>query len=379
MGKMSGAILRAIMKAALKRTPIKPYAGGTLECGQWYDVPLAGSICANGEPNPLFVRKGAANKLVIYFYGGGLFWKSEDAWRFGTQETLFDPDYGYCTGETRLGNAFWSFVLNSGKGLFSDAPARSPFTDWTIVAINYGTGDFHVGQTEYTVTDKRGVTKTMKIQGYRNFQLAMDYILRLSPNPEQLLICGESAGGFGVSLLASDILDAYPECKNITVCSDASLLHYDWSTALRDVWNAPEHIRNRVTTDNLVADCYRDLVARYSDRARFLFLCGVRDIALAQYANAMDGGERKPTKERAYRFQKELKNHVAALKAADPKFGIYIHNFSTKNKADCVQHMTLMAPSFSERKIDGITPSKWLKRAVIDGQVSDIGLHLLNE
>lgn len=379
MGKISGAILRGIMKATLKRTPIKFYTGGGLEIRQWYNIPLEGSVCANGEPNPLFVRKGSVNKLVIYFYGGGLFWKPEDAWRFNTPETLFDSDYGYCTGETRIGNAFWSFVLNGGKGLFSNDPSRSPFTDWTIVAINYGTGDFHVGQTEYAVTDKRSVTKTMKIQGYRNFQLAMDYIQRISPNPEQLLICGESAGGFGVSLLAGDILDTYPECKNVTVCSDASLFLYDWPHVLKDVWNAPEHIRSRVATDNLVADCYKDLTARYRDRVRFLFLCGVRDIALTQYANAMEGGARKPTRERAQRFQAELREHVAALKAADPNFGIYIHDFPTKNKANCVQHMTLTAPSFSEREIDGLSPSKWLKSAVIDGQVADIGLYLLDE
>ena len=379
MGKTSGAILRGIMKAALKTTPIKPYTGGELEIGQWYNVPLEGSICANGEPNPLFVRKGLVHKLVIYFYGGGLFWKPEDAWRFNTQETLFDPDYGYCTGETEIGNAFWSFVLNGGKGLFSNAPNRSPFTDWTIVAINYGTGDFHVGQTEYTVTDKHGMTKTMKIQGYRNFQLAMDYVRQLSPNPEQLLICGESAGGFGVSLLASDILDMYSGCENVTVCSDASMMRYDWRSVLDNVWKAPEHISNRVSSDNLVADCYKDLIARYSDRARFLFLCGWRDIALTQYSNAFEGNAMKPTKERAIRFQSELKEHVTALKAADPNFGFYIHDFPTKNKADCVQHMTLTPPSFSERKMDGITPSEWLGNAVIRGDVIDVGLHLLNE
>ena len=58
----------------LKLTFLKtfPKLKGEPEIGKWYDVEVDGAKSSDGSDWHGIFRKGAANKVVVYFFGGGV-------------------------------------------------------------------------------------------------------------------------------------------------------------------------------------------------------------------------------------------------------------------------------------------------------------------
>ena len=58
----------------LKKTIFMSYPElkGTPEIGQWYQVTPEGTISSNGTEWHGIFRKGKENKVVVYFFGGGV-------------------------------------------------------------------------------------------------------------------------------------------------------------------------------------------------------------------------------------------------------------------------------------------------------------------
>ncbi|MBR2161236.1 MAG: hypothetical protein IJ924_02385, partial [Bacteroidaceae bacterium] len=59
---------------ALKMTLLEefPQLVETPKLGKWYEVTPDGLLCANGDPYHALFRKGKENKLIVYFFGGGV-------------------------------------------------------------------------------------------------------------------------------------------------------------------------------------------------------------------------------------------------------------------------------------------------------------------
>ena len=173
----------------LKFTFLKtfPTFRGEVEIGKWYDVPVKSAKSSDGSEWHGIFRKGSENKVIVYFFGGGVSIAGEtsEAGKNFFATTVFGQD----------------FVAQGGIGSTVD---ENPFKDWTFIVVPYASGDFHTGTGEYHYTQD-GKDKTVYHNGYNNYSAFIDEIKAYVGEPDTLLVTGFSAGGFATSLLADDV------------------------------------------------------------------------------------------------------------------------------------------------------------------------------
>ena len=236
--------------------------------------------------------------------------------------------------------------------------------------IPYATGDFHSGTGVYE--GKKMIYHT----GYSNYAAFVEQMKSYVGEPDTLLVTGFSAGGFATSLLADDVIDRFPSAKNITVCVDSSLLLYDgWHETAVNLWQSPEDISNRLTTDNLVLDSLTALHEKRGDTIKILFDCSYRDDTLQQYQAYIRTGTMTKSKENGDLFQKDLAGMVKGLQENIPGIGIYIWNHAEDTKTHNTQH-TIISSNVFDKLEDGISVADWIFAAV-NGDVKSHGLVLL--
>ena len=332
-----------------------PKLEGEPEIGKWYDVPVENAFSSDGSEWHGIFRKGTENKVVVYFFGGGV---------SITPETSEGGKEFYAT--TMLAQ---DFVAQGGIGSSAD---DNPFKDWSFIVIPYATGDFHAGTGIYEGE------KTVYHTGYNNYSAFVEQIKPYVGEPDTLLVTGFSAGGFATSLLADDVIDRFPSAGNVTVCVDSSLLLYDgWHDTAVDLWRTPSEISDRLTTDNLVLDSLTALYEKRGDSVKILFDCSYRDDTLMQYQSYIDTGKMDKTKELGDDFQQDLKEMVFALQANIPDVGIYIWNNGEDADTHNTQHMIISSNVFDKLGNDR-SVGEWIFDAV-NGDVRTYGLELLDK
>ena len=341
----------------LKNTFLKsfPKLTGEPEIGKWYEVAVDGTQSSDGSEWHGIFRKGTENKVVVYFFGGGV---------SITPETSEGGNKFYATNMTGQ-----DFVAQGGIGSNADS---NPFKDWSFLVIPYATGDFHSGTGVY-----KG-EKTVYHTGYSNYAAFVEQIKPYVGEPDTLLVTGFSAGGFATSLLADDVIDRFPSAKNITVCVDSSLLLYDgWHETAVDLWHSPEEISNRLVTDNLVLDSLTALYEKRGDSVKILFDCSYRDDTLQQYQAYIRTGTMTKDKENGDLFQKDLAEMVKGLQDNIPGIGIYIWNHAEDAETHNTQH-TIISSNVFDKLEDGVSVADWIVAAV-NGEVQSHGLALLEK
>lgn len=332
-----------------------PKLEGEPEIGKWYDVPVENAFSSDGSEWHGIFRKGTENKVVVYFFGGGV---------SITPETSEGGKEFYAT--TMLAQ---DFVAQGGIGSSAD---NNPFKDWSFIVIPYATGDFHAGTGIYE--GKKKVYHT----GYNNYSAFIEKIKPYVGEPDTLLVTGFSAGGFATSLLADDVIDRFPSAGNVTVCVDSSLLLYDgWHDTAVDLWRTPSEISDRLTTDNLVLDSLTALYEKRGDSVKILFDCSYRDDTLMQYQSYIDTGKMDKTRELGDNFQQDLKEMVFALQANIPNVGIYIWSYREDADTHNTQHTIISSNVFDSLGNDR-SVGEWIFDAV-NGDVRTYGLELLDK
>lgn len=332
-----------------------PKLEGEPEIGKWYDVQVENAFSSDGSEWHGIFRKGAENKVVVYFFGGGV---------SITPETSEGGKEFYAT--TMLAQ---DFVAQGGIGSSAD---DNPFKDWSFIVIPYATGDFHAGTGIYEGE------KTVYHTGYNNYSAFVEQIKPYVGEPDTLLVTGFSAGGFATSLLADDVIDRFPSAGNVTVCVDSSLLLYDgWHDTAVDLWRTPSEISDRLTTDNLVLDSLIALYEKRGDSVKILFDCSYRDDTLMQYQSYIDTGKMDKTKELGDDFQQDLKEMVFALQANIPNVGIYIWNNGEDAETHNTQH-TIISSNVFDKLGNDRSVGEWMFDAV-NGDVRTYGLELLDK
>lgn len=345
----------------LKLTFLKtfPTFRGEVEIGKWYDVPVKSAKSSDGSEWHGIFRKGSENKVIVYFFGGGVSIAGEtsEAGKNFFATTVFGQD----------------FVAQGGIGSTVD---ESPFKDWTFIVVPYASGDFHTGTGEYHYTQD-GKDKTVYHNGYNNYSAFIDEIKAYVGEPDTLLVTGFSAGGFATSLLADDVIGRFPTAKNVTVCVDSSLLLYDgWHDTAVNLWQAPKEISNRLTSNNIVLDSLIALHEKHGDNVKILFDCSYRDDTLLQYQSYINTGVMDKTKELGDQFQNNLREMVIGLQTNIPNVGIYIWNLNEDPTTHNTQH-TIISSNFLDKLENGKSVCDWLYDAV-NGNVQSIGLGLIN-
>ena len=345
----------------LKLTFLKtfPTFRGEVEIGKWYDVPVKSAKSSDGSEWHGIFRKGSENKVIVYFFGGGVSITGEtsEAGKNFFATTVFGQD----------------FVAQGGIGSTVD---ENPFKDWTFIVVPYASGDFHTGTGEYHYTQD-GKDKTVYHNGYNNYSAFIDEIKAYVGEPDTLLVTGFSAGGFATSLLADDVIGRFPTAKNVTVCVDSSLLLYDgWHDTAVNLWQAPKEISNRLTSNNIVLDSLIALHEKHGDNVKILFDCSYRDDTLLQYQSYINTGVMDKTKELGDQFQNALREMVIGLQTNIPNVGVYIWSLNEDSTTHNTQP-TIISSNFLDKLENGKSVCDWLYDAV-NGNVQSIGLGLIN-
>lgn len=343
---------------------------------RWYRVSSDMMKSSDGSEYHAFFKKGTENKVMVYFAGGGVSINEQTAKNDTYNTKLLSPDI--------LANT----TMNMG-GIASDIEG-SPYKNWTIILFPYATGDFHCGAGEFKYIDKDGKEKILYHNGYNNFTATMDKVMEYAEidNSDTVVVTGYSAGGFGASLLADDVFSNYfPTAKSKTVLVDASLLLFEqWNNVAKNVWQAPEHIASRLTSENITLDNLTALHNKWGNDVTILFDSSTRDGDLAKVQRYLkDGVMNEDTGEMPLE-EKDADEYFRILTETVPKFkeqaGAYLFIWDGlpwyDDPRDFTMHTIIAVPySFAELSGTGSSVSEWLMDAV-NGNPKDYGLELVN-
>lgn len=333
--------------------------------GEWYRITPEGAVSSDGSEWHGLFRKGSENKVIVYFYGGGV---STDAYMAAKPE---GADGGFYNPK----------LTNDGleaMGIGS-SDANNPFKDWTMLVLPYSTGDWHCGTGGFQYTDTDGGERILYHHGYTNYTLFMQEAMKYIDTPDELLITGFSGGGFAAALLGNDTISNYfPNVKNTTVFAEASfLLNENWRDIAENVWQAPNEISERLVSDNIVLDSLRALSKDHPD-TKILFSSSVRDNALSSYQNYYTNGVLETSNEIGDVYQENLKLMVRDLQSI-PNTGVLIWDgYNDKEGTNLTGHTLMFMPMFYSDSLHGITMAEWVMDG-INGNVRNHGIDLLDE
>jgi hypothetical protein len=345
----------------------------------WYRINIPSGISGDGSGYYIYLKKGISDHLCIFFSGGGVAWNEYTAARPVTGGKVAAGMPNYYWNNLRP----FTQIMNIHIGITDTNNPMNPFNDWNFIIVTYATGDFHVGNNEFPYTAEDGSQQIVHFSGFKNFMAAMSVSASYFPDPDRLLIAGDSAGAFAVPALAGDIIGKiYPSCNDITLFSDSGQLNYHhWRHTARDIWKADDALWRSIRTTNLTMDWYRDLYRRYGSRLRYLYASSTHDYLLSAYFNDITFKKYDTDDDVQAVFYHQLQDMVHSFKEMSPDSGIFINDW--KNIAvikpglrggtvhTAVRQLNFYTPSRS-----GVSMARWLSDAV-SGVVYDVGAELL--
>ncbi|OUP80675.1 hypothetical protein B5F07_20235 [Lachnoclostridium sp. An169] len=370
--KMSDEVKQIWTEIVKKNCPEMPE---NPEQGTFYRIFPEGCVTGLNETYHGTIRIGKdPKKLIVFFNGGGLSWNAYTAAYPATLFSLHMPELYYFADVEYMGDGIIKNSIGSER-------KENPFKDWSVINILYATGDFHAGEGEFPYTALDGTDRLLMHHGRKNTLSLIEMAKQWLGEPETLLIAGPSAGGFGVALMADDIIEQFPTCKNITCLVDSSILIMDgWREIARDVWHAPEHIWKRLHSDNIMLDSYEALYQKYGEKVKYLFCSTIRDAQLSRMQNKMDGKALVIDKEGGIKYYALLQKVAKQLQEKVPGIGLYISDKKLDDpgtrEAEVTQHCFLDTTSMLDYEMEGITPARWIYNAT-QGCVENVGLRLL--
>lgn len=337
---------------------------------KWYRVTAPEMKASDGSSYHAFFKKGSDNKVMVYFAGGGVSVNEEMA----RNET-------YNTKEFPV-DMLANITMNMGG--IATASEDNPFKDWTVIAFPYATGDFHVGTGEFKYKDKEGKEKILYHNGYTNFKVAMNEVMAHAGinHPDDVLVTGYSAGGFGASLLADDIFsDYFPKAKSKTVLADASLLLNDeWQQIATKIWQSPAHISKKLVSNNITLDSLTSLHDKWGEEVNIMFDSSTRDGDLAKVQNYFDTGTMEVDEAAGDIYQQILKETIPKLKEQS-KASLFIWDGLPwyDDPRNLTMHTIIATPTFFVKFDDSNTSiSEWVDNGV-KGNLEDYGVDLVDK
>ena len=337
-----------------------------------------GAVSSDGSRYHGLFRKGAENKLLIVLDGGGLVfdklsaaYPSGDTYEEGTL-SFYDA---YCKPSK---NAY------ARLSIFHEKCKNSPFFGWSLLYVPYATGDFHAGAGEFTYPDAEGKERTFFAHGNINLHLCIDFVKQFCPDPEQLVVLGCSAGGFGTAFVGNDILNCFPDCKDCACIVDGAAFDLDYKECAETLWQVPASIEAEIKSNDIVSDGLEYLWEHQRERVKIGYVVSIKDFALTRYQNYLDTrkemGWPPEATERTHRI---ISDTVRRLKASIPTFSYFLYNYNFNDingkpvpGNGATSHCCLWVPEFVRFEREGCTGLKWVQN-VIDGKQTQIGSDLL--
>lgn len=168
-------------------------------------LPSGATRCIFDDSGPFAfqVFPGATDKLMIYFQGGGACWDE------------FSTDADFCLSTVEAQGPY---------GVFDKSDSRNPYADYTIIHINYCSGDLFAGNVtrDYKTLSGSSVVQVginnvlSVIQWLQGQQKTGDMAARFT----NLVVMGCSAGSIGAQIWARTLLQALP-WENAAVVPDS--------------------------------------------------------------------------------------------------------------------------------------------------------------
>ncbi len=385
LGK-AGAFLENSIDAHLNSSPLAvpvldpaTYTGvpSIPQTGHWFRVPLSKGMSGDGSEYHIYVKRGASQNTCIFLSGGGVAWNEYTAAHPSSMETAAAAAPGFYWNNLRPVTQ----MMNIGVGITEASSQRNPFRDWNFAVITYATGDFHIGNGSLDYKAEDGSREILHFHGYQNFHAAMMAAVRFFPEPERLLIAGDSAGAFAVPALAGEIADQYySSCEDITLLSDSALLKFNkWRRTVKDIWGSPEKFWLPVTSDNIVTDWYRNLAMQHPGRFRCLFAGSTHDFLLSAYYNDVAHETFRTDAEVQDTYYRQFCDEIRELQKIDPSMRFYIYDWKNILRSGSgTIHTAVRQPYFYHHRKNGTSMAAWLEDAV-SGNVYDVGMSLLSE
>jgi len=321
-------------------------------------APGGDTVCSDGSPYKFFVRPGAADKLMVYFQGGGACWTGE------TCDPDLEPTYYVNLENTDPGQY---------DGIFRFENPENPLKDYSVVFVSYCTADVHIGDAVASyeapqAEDHEAHPFTVNHKGYINADAVLDWTYAHFFTPKEIFVAGSSAGSIPSPYYAMRIAEQYPDAR-IAQLGDASGGYRMSGQEVRphDRWGTLERLRQLPEfeyMDTTEFD-YESLYIAASNRHP--------DISFAQYDTAADatqkyflslGGEEPPS------LLSLIEENQADIRNEVSNFRSYI--------AGGELHMILTRPEFYAYQVDGARVRDWVAslvngEAVTDVQCSDCG------
>lgn len=352
----------------------KNFPGSFPKTHTWYKLPLPKekASCSEGSTYYVYLKKGASNKLMVFFGGGGVSWNERSAARPITiMNFLSGKGAFYFPKIDRMQE-----LMNGG--ILAEKDINNPFHDWNFILLPYATGDFHVGNNDFAYTDGKGKRRILRHYGARNVTASLEAVQNHFASPDQLLIAGESAGAFGCVAQAAHIVDFFPGCQNITAYTDSGQLYYpQWKETVRDVWKADADLWECIQTNNLLLDWFRRLYKKLGDRANYMNSCSYHDGLLSQYQKMINHGINKIDKAGLDEFFVHLVETNKTLLQEVPGFHFHISAVEYNEKNDSTAHTATRYKRFYTKNAEGISNADWLNDAANHGKFYNVGIHLL--
>ena len=205
--------------------------------------------------------------------------------------------------------------------------------------------------------------------------MAMTYFDQL----EAIVIAGFSAGGFGVSMLADEIIPKFfSEVKNVTAVIDSSLLiSENWREIAKNVWHSPKHLIDK-TSENNLALSHLKYLSNHLPFVKILFTSSVRDVDLVRYNAYLNKGVFEAHYEDGNAYQEELKKMAEEILSWQNTAVLFWDELMAQSEDKLTQHTIIFMPTFYALPVQGTTVASWVMNAVND-RLENTGLSLLDK
>ena len=322
---------------------------------QWQTLEPGGeTACSDGSPYRFFVHPGDPAKLLVEFEGGGACWSALtcqlDVY---TRRITTDPESARQQGQL--------------QGIYDRSNPENPFRDFTHVYVPYCTGDLHWGNVTQNYPGAQG-PYTIRHKGAVNAAAALSWASSNVIAPQKLAVAGCSAGGYGATLWAAQLLARYPGASAVQLSdSAAGVAPPAFFQTLVPAWNVaaawPSFIPS-LALDRLdparftLADLYSG-VAGYYPLAAFSQFNTLQD-STQTFFYSLTKGEIATPQEWSSRMQEQL----AVIRAANANFSSYL--------APGTQHCVINRPEFYTTQVGGVRLSEWVARLLATGRPGSV-------
>lgn len=170
---------------------------GTRYNGYTFDVE-SGPRCIGGGEYSVTTRDGSANKLHIFMQGGGACW-SEVCLR---------------TDGANVG------MPDEIMQIISPKPTLNPMAEWNTLYLPYCDGSLFIGDIDYD-DDEDGTVDRFH-RGIQNLSAAVDVAVERWGEPDEIVLSGLSAGGYGTVFATLLIRKVFPNVP-IRVFNDSGV------------------------------------------------------------------------------------------------------------------------------------------------------------